>query len=373
MLTADDVTQGIDTDYLSRRLGGDTAELVEHMYAFGRTPPFFEGQEVRVITRAGPVTLRVRTDRRDGGRYTAERYVALLDRANETWVIDLLGGTVRRHDDERAYYPPLPDHDVDRLVESYEEETGGSVDLKADSLALSPDQDDPLTTALAPYITSWVADRRLPWRARMSGPIELTVTLDGSNPPVYRKLHITQFFTLRDLHNLFQVVLGWKDCHLHEFHFGDLRVIEDEEHREDSGGLAAESDIVIGKIARPGMTFTYLYDMGDRWEHTVRIDRVHRGGFLLGGAGLLSGEGTCPSEDSRWRQDRLDADDEPDETSIVEDDLDCDWWVPPFDVDRYQAILHQWLRGKTRSEQWPARCGLMDPDRRWDDTDDGDW
>ena len=50
-----------------------------------------------------------------------------------------------------------------------------------------------------------------------SGAIyQFKVTLKGSHPPIWRRIQVPDC-TLGELHEVLQVVMGWKDSHLHQF------------------------------------------------------------------------------------------------------------------------------------------------------------
>ena len=44
---------------------------------------------------------------------------------------------------------------------------------------------------------------------------ELKITLRGSNPAIWRRVQVPG--NLNRLHDVFQVVMGWTDSHLHQF------------------------------------------------------------------------------------------------------------------------------------------------------------
>lgn len=49
---------------------------------------------------------------------------------------------------------------------------------------------------------------------------QLKVTLHDVHPPIWRRLQVWDDTTLPQLHRILQVVMGWEDYHLHEFHIG---------------------------------------------------------------------------------------------------------------------------------------------------------
>ncbi len=115
----------------------------------------------------------------------------------------------------------------------------------------------------------------------------LRVSLLGVEPAVIRVIDVPAVSTLPELHELLQAALGWTDSHLHQFVTGearygvaDLDAMEDE--RDESGVLLRDL---------PGR-FSYLYDFGDGWDHTVEV--VGSGDEE---PGIRYGEGMCPPED----------------------------------------------------------------------------
>jgi hypothetical protein len=81
---------------------------------------------------------------------------------------------------------------------------------------------------------------------------------------------------LRELHLVLQAVFGWVDAHLHEFSVGGLRYGDKRLSEEWEGGpqLFDEASVLLRDFSRePGTNFTYVYDMGDNWEHAVVLEK----------------------------------------------------------------------------------------------------
>ena len=57
----------------------------------------------------------------------------------------------------------------------------------------------------------------------MAGYI-LKIMLEGTHPPVWRRVLVPEKITFADLHQVIQAVFGWKDAHLHEFRSLALKV-----------------------------------------------------------------------------------------------------------------------------------------------------
>jgi len=62
------------------------------------------------------------------------------------------------------------------------------------------------------------------WLDTDSRPCRMTVTLDGIQPPIWRRLDVPARVTMAKLHQFLQAALGWTDSHLHAFEIGDERI-----------------------------------------------------------------------------------------------------------------------------------------------------
>ncbi|MBF8300410.1 MAG: plasmid pRiA4b family protein [Acidobacteria bacterium] len=129
------------------------------------------------------------------------------------------------------------------------------------------------------------------------GVCQLTVTLDGIEPPIWRRLVVPAWFTLEKLHGVLQTALGWTNSHLHMFQFGDERVGMPYE-LGDLGETYTRSGRIVrlgDLVARGHRRLVYEYDFGDGWTHTIEIDEVRdeEGPRLA----CLDGARACPPED----------------------------------------------------------------------------
>lgn len=130
---------------------------------------------------------------------------------------------------------------------------------------------------------------------------ELRVVLDEVRPEVTRTVLVPSEIGLGHLHDVLQVVLGWEDYHLHEFHIGGERygVDDGEDWGEDLGESRRreERSTRLDAVTGVGDRFTYSYDFGDGWTHTITVAAV----VPTDEAGPLprctSGANRCPPED----------------------------------------------------------------------------
>jgi hypothetical protein len=121
--------------------------------------------------------------------------------------------------------------------------------------------------------------------------LQIKVWLSGISPMVWRRVLVPANVTLRELHGVIQVAMGWEGTHLYAFH---LRAA-----RYGSWELAASSpDIMLAALwLRKGARFIYEYDLNIPWRHEVRIeDRLEpdaRKSYPV----CIGGDGACPPED----------------------------------------------------------------------------
>ena len=112
----------------------------------------------------------------------------------------------------------------------------------------------------------------------MSNSIARTrIELKYTRPKIFRRIDVPLSFTLWSMHAVIQAAFGWDGDHLWAFFLGknDLRKLDmygqfgwgpDEEETETLR-LKTLVDWGVRK-------FTYTYDFGDTWEHSITIQRV---------------------------------------------------------------------------------------------------
>jgi hypothetical protein len=108
--------------------------------------------------------------------------------------------------------------------------------------------------------------------------VQLRVSLLDIEPAIWRRRLVPRGYTLGQLHRVIQAAFGWWDYHLHEFVIGGLRygdpTVEDIGFADDPR-LFDEGAVRLRDFsAAPGLTFLYVYDLGDNWQHRVELERV---------------------------------------------------------------------------------------------------
>jgi len=126
----------------------------------------------------------------------------------------------------------------------------------------------------------------------------LRITLKDSDPPIWREVEVPTSITLKVLHDIVQVSMGWLDYHLWQFVIGGqtygLPMDEDWGTTPRKPASRTRLRDVIG----PGTTLVdYTYDFGDNWEHELVISDVRCGDPGKAYPRYIGGERDCPPED----------------------------------------------------------------------------
>ncbi|MEH3046674.1 plasmid pRiA4b ORF-3 family protein [Sphingomonas adhaesiva] len=106
--------------------------------------------------------------------------------------------------------------------------------------------------------------------------IQLRVSIDGIDPPVWRRLVVPAAWDLAQLHLVIQAAFNWWNYHLHEFQIGGLRygdaALSDEGSVDGDLRVFDEREIRLRDFRGDAISFAYLYDFGDDWHHTIEIE-----------------------------------------------------------------------------------------------------
>ncbi len=122
---------------------------------------------------------------------------------------------------------------------------------------------------------------------------QLHVLLNDADPQVWRRIVVPSDFSLQALHSVIQMSMGWQMSHLYDFNIGKDRYSEPDEF-DDHPTRPVETPL---SVALEGQKkFTYNYDFGDSWTHTVKIEKTFEGAKMKTPI-CIDGENACPPED----------------------------------------------------------------------------
>lgn len=212
---------------------------------------------------------------------------------------------------------------------------------------------------------------------------EVRITLNGSKPPIWRKLAVPSDIILGDLHDVIQITMGWTNSHMHRFRLRDKglkpspqeiaqRVRQDdfdEAFLDRMGGQRVfvtkvtpwgeptdmegenEDAVTLDEVCpKVKSKMIYEYDFGDGWEHTIEVQKIVEPEPGVEYPICLAGKKACPPEDCggiwgyyEFLETIVDPDHEDHEDMLewLGDDFDAD----AFDLEEVNAILTEWRKG----------------------------
>lgn len=111
-------------------------------------------------------------------------------------------------------------------------------------------------------------------------PVALRIELRDAVPLVWRRVLVSNQWTLASLHHYLQWVMDWRNAHAHEFHVGQSVAapdwwIDEIGLDEETGDYRDERRVsvaaVVSELGSRG-EFEYRYDMGDGWQHRLVLE-----------------------------------------------------------------------------------------------------
>lgn len=181
----------------------------------------------------------------------------------------------------------------------------------------------------------------------MNRILSLKITLNKTNPAIWRRVLVPASVKFFDLHHIIQISMGWKNSHLFEFQVGDYKIGYTDDENEGFEDTAHAGEIALDLLLlKEGLTFTYLYDFGDYWQHTVEIEKI-----LTKKEGKIypvctDGQLACPSEDSGGIHENLEILKDPKhpEYKEVKRWLGRGYDPEKFDIDKVNKELPKFKR-----------------------------
>jgi Plasmid pRiA4b ORF-3-like protein len=139
--------------------------------------------------------------------------------------------------------------------------------------------------------------------------LRVRVDLEHADPPIWRQLDLRSDLTLDVVHQVLQVAFAWSDTHLHRFALGGdpfaptsqvflCPTDVEEADPADDGGIPARAVRLDEIMQEAGDVVAYVYDYGDSWELTLRLDNVLPAPPDAPSAVVVDGRRAAPPEDS---------------------------------------------------------------------------
>lgn len=126
--------------------------------------------------------------------------------------------------------------------------------------------------------------------------IQLKITLEHTQPAIWRRILVKNNITMLELHHINQAAMGWENCHLFEFNANGYKIgLPDKEFGPDV--IEAVRVKLNDLLSEKGDTIEYLYDFGDSWEHQIKAEKFLPEDKTLKYPLCTDGELACPPED----------------------------------------------------------------------------
>ncbi len=169
---------------------------------------------------------------------------------------------------------------------------------------------------------------------------QLKVTLNGSKPPIWRRLLVPGDINLGNFHVVLQIVMGWTNSHLHQFILGrTMYGIPDDEF---GGGydleIEDENKYTLSHLLKKEKdSLKYEYDFGDGWEHKIIIEKIlpHKSSVKV--PSCIKGKRACPPEDCGGIWGYQDLIEVLNDTSHPEYDEMLEWIGEDFDPEYFDV------------------------------------
>ena len=128
----------------------------------------------------------------------------------------------------------------------------------------------------------------------------LKITLDHVAPAVMRRIEVPTDISLDDLHLVIQRAMPWQNYHFYEFRVGRSLawgIADPDSNFEDLWRDAAKATLADLLNQGGRKAFTYTYDFGDSWDHSIKVEAIAEAVAGLAYPRLLAAKGACPPED----------------------------------------------------------------------------
>jgi len=139
---------------------------------------------------------------------------------------------------------------------------------------------------------------------------QVKIVLEGSKPPIWRRVLIPANLRLPDLHGVVQLAMGWNDSHLYHFmvglrseglrFYGDPGPLDIDLMQQADGIFINDLNVPIDHLlVKRKDWIRYEYDFGDGWIHRLTLEDIHVQPLKLARLPrCLAGKRACPPEDS---------------------------------------------------------------------------
>jgi hypothetical protein len=140
----------------------------------------------------------------------------------------------------------------------------------------------------------------IPAMFKPANAVQIRVSIDEIEPDVWRRLVLPVHWNLEHLHLGIQAAFNWWNYHFYEFRIGGLRYgdveVLTEDATDDDPRVFDQTEVRLLNF-KQGSVFSYHYDFGDGWRHTVAVEEFLTLGSSPKQGSCIAGERARPPED----------------------------------------------------------------------------
>jgi hypothetical protein len=127
----------------------------------------------------------------------------------------------------------------------------------------------------------------------------LKITLNAVKPTVLRRIEVPFDIRLDRLHLVIQAAMGWTNSHLYEIRAGGVGWSTPLPDVDGAGDFLDARKAKLADVLEDigAKTLRYIYDFGDGWEHTIKVERLADPEPRTLYPRLTEASGRCPPED----------------------------------------------------------------------------
>lgn len=129
---------------------------------------------------------------------------------------------------------------------------------------------------------------------------QFKISLNNTSPEIWRRIQVPSYMNLLEFHLAIQIAMGWTNSHLFEFRIDNQTfqtLYEHDDEFDESQFTDAGSVTLERLLLNPCLEFSYLYDFGDSWYHTVTFEKSETSLKKLPDPICIDGALNCPPED----------------------------------------------------------------------------
>lgn len=128
--------------------------------------------------------------------------------------------------------------------------------------------------------------------------VRIRIELEDIDPAVWRCVEVPLTTSLRGLHEIIQAAMLFENYHLFQFDIGDKRYGTPDREWDYGSPTIDAKNIRLGVLIERGVDqFSYTYDFGDNWQHSITIETVAAADPAADYPRFIEGARRAPPED----------------------------------------------------------------------------